>query len=159
MNEEEKKLEAIGDALLMVCARLYLSHRTREPYELYTRLTSRMVCNRTLAGIAEAEGIAGLTDGHKSRADALEVETARRFYAEGFAAVRVWLWRLFEKYVDINEEVRKILEPSPEDALFKSVRGALKMAIGQQGGKVTGSSLDEVTKQIVAQLRNGTGVN
>jgi hypothetical protein len=69
----------------------------------------------------------------------------------------VWLCGLFDRYLDINEEVRKILEPSPEDALFKSVRGALKMVIGQQGGKVTGSNLDEVTKQIVAQLRNGTG--
>lgn len=57
--------------------------------------------------------------------------------------------------MDIGEEVRKILEPSPEDALTKSVRGALKMVIGQQGGKITGSTLDLATKQIVAQLRNG----
>jgi hypothetical protein len=62
---------------------------------------------------------------------------------------------LFDRYLDIEEEIRKILEPSPEDALSKSVRGALKMVIGQQGGKVTGSNLDEVTKQIVLQLRNG----
>lgn len=69
--------------------------------------------------------------------------------------MRVWLWRLFDKYVDIREEVRKILEPSPDDMLSKSVRGALKMAIQQQGGKTTHETAEKAAKQIVAQLRNG----
>jgi dsRNA-specific ribonuclease len=155
MTEDEKKLESIGDALLMVAARLYLTRRG-VAYSLYTRLTSRMVCNQTLVRIAEAEGIKGLTPESKSRADALEVEIARRFYAEGFAAVRAWTWALFDAHLDIAEEVRRILEPSPDDVLTRQVRGALKMAIGQQGGKVTGSNLDEVTRQLVVHLRNGS---
>jgi hypothetical protein len=36
--------------------------------------------------------------------------------------------------MDRGEEVRKILEPSPEDAPTKSVRSVLKMVIGQQEG-------------------------
>jgi dsRNA-specific ribonuclease len=157
MTEEEKKMEAIGDALLMVCARLYLS-KHNVAYQLFTRITSRMVCNATLARIAEMEGIPGLTDEQKSKADALELELARLFYREGFAAARVWTWTLFDRYIDIKEEVRKILEPSPDDKLTRQVRGALKMVIGQQGGKVTGSNLDEVTKQLVGQLRNGSSL-
>ena len=90
--------------------------------------------------------------------DAFEVAIAIRYYREGFESVRVWLCGLFDRYLDINEEVRRILEPTPEDKLSKSVRGALKMVIGQQGGKVTGSNLDEVTKQLVKQLRNGAGL-
>jgi hypothetical protein len=86
------------------------------------------------------------------------VAIAIRYYREGFESVRVWLCGLFDRYLDINEEVRRILEPTPEDKLSKSVRGALKMVIGQQGGKVTGSNLDEVTKQLVKQLRNGAGL-
>jgi dsRNA-specific ribonuclease len=157
MTEQEKKMEAVGDALLMVCARLYLTRR-EVPYQLYTRLTSRMVCNATLATIAEGEGIPGLTTEQKSRADALELELARLFYREGFASVRVWTWTLFDRYIDIKEEVRKILEPSPDDKLTRQVRGALKMVIGQQGGKVTGSNLDEVTKQVVGQLKTSSSL-
>jgi len=112
-----------------------------------------MVNNRTLAEIAEGEGIRG-REGEKL-SDAFEVAIAIRYYREGFESVRVWLCGLFDRYLDINEEVRKILEPSPEDALVKSVRGALKMVIGQHGGKITGSTLDLATKQIVMQLRNG----
>jgi dsRNA-specific ribonuclease len=154
MTENEKKMESIGDALLMVCARLYLT-KHNVAYQLYTRLTSRMVCNATLARIAEMEDIPGLTGEQKSRADALELELARLFYREGFAAARVWTWALFEKYIDIKEEVRRILEPSPDDKLTRQVRGALKMVIGQQGGKITHETAEKATKQIVAQLRNG----
>ena len=49
-----------------------------------------------------------------------------------------------------------MLDPPPDDALTKSVRGALKMVIGQNGGKVTGSTLDLATRQIGAQLRGAT---
>lgn len=62
---------------------------------------------------------------------------------------------MFDKYVDIKEEIRKILEPSLEDTLSKSVKGALKMAIQQQGGKITHESAEKAIKQIVTQLRNG----
>jgi len=44
-----------------------------------------------------------------------------------------WLFSLFGKYLDIKEEVRKILEPMTDDKLSTSVRGALKMVISQQG--------------------------
>jgi hypothetical protein len=157
MDEERKKLEACGDGLLLAVARLYLRDQPNVPYKIHMRLISRMVNNRTLAEIAEGEGTRG-REGEKL-SDAFEVAIAIRYYREGFESVRVWLCGLFDRYLDINEEVRKILEPSSDDALSKSVRGALKMVIGQQGGKVTGSNLDEVTKQIVAQLRNGTGVH
>jgi hypothetical protein len=69
--------------------------------------------------------------------------------------VRAWAFGLFEKYVNIPAEVERMLAPpSPDDHLYKSIRGALKTVIGQQGGKVTGSNLDEVTKHIVGQLRS-----
>lgn len=151
-------LEAIGDALLMVAARLYLSHRTRTPYELYTRLTSRMICNSTLAQIAEAEGI-GTGEG-KARANALEIEAACVFYAEGFAGVRAWAFNLFERYFDITGEVRRILNPPPAETLFNAIRSALRMVISLHNGKVTGRNLDNLTKQIVGQFRaNGTGAS
>jgi dsRNA-specific ribonuclease len=154
MNEERKKLEAIGDGLLLACARLYLrdQHKTVS-YALHTRLINRMVRNTTLAEIAEGESIRGL-EGEKP-SDALEVAIALRYYREGFDSVREWLWSLFERYVDITEEVRRIVEPQPDDQLSKAVRGALKMVIGQQGGKITGSTLDIATRQVVANLRNG----
>lgn len=154
MDEERKKLEAIGDGLLLAVSRLYLREQHGSvPYKIHTRVISRMVKNTTLTEIAQGEGIRGLKD--EKLSDAFEVAIALKYYREGFDSVRLWLWSLFDKYLDIAEEVRRILEPAPEDKLSKQVRGALKMVIGQQGGKVTGSNLDEVTKQIVAQLRNG----
>jgi dsRNA-specific ribonuclease len=153
MDEERKKLEAIGDGLLLVVARLYLRDQPNVPYKIHMRLISRMVNNQTLCAIADGEGIKG-REGEKL-SDAFEVAIAIRYYREGFESVRVWLCGLFDRYLDINEEVRRILEPTPEDKLSKSVRGALKMVLGQQGGKITGSTLDLATKQIVAQFRNG----
>jgi hypothetical protein len=156
VDEQRKSLEAAGDGLLLAFARLYLHERRAEvPYSIHARITSLMVRNSTLERIAEGEGIKG-REGEKP-ADALEIAIAIRYYREGFEGVRVWLCGLFDRHLDIAEEIRKILEPSPEDALSKSVRGALKMVIGQQGGKITGSTLDIATKQIVAQLRNGSG--
>jgi hypothetical protein len=156
MDEERKKLEACGDGLLLACARLYLREQhAGVEYKIHMRLISLLVRNSTLAQIAEGEGIKG-REGEKV-SDAFEVAIALHYYRNGFQSLRVWLSGLFDRYLDITEEVRRILEPSPEDKLTKQVRGALKMVIGQQGGKVTGSNLDEVTKQIVAQLRNGNG--
>jgi hypothetical protein len=61
-------------------------------------------------------------------------------YRHGFRSLRLWLFSLFDKYMDVAGEVRKILEPTPEDKLTKQVRGALKMVIGQNGGKDTDSN-------------------
>lgn len=115
-----------------------------------------MVRNSTLTEIATGEKIKG-REGEKL-SDAFEVAVDLRYYCEGFDSVRVWLWSLFERYVDIEEEVRRMLEPAPDDHLSKSVRRALKMVIGQQGGKITGSTSDIATRQIVAQLRNGQNI-
>lgn len=157
MDEQRKKLEAIGDGLLLACARLYLrDHHPSVSYRLYARLVSRMIRNTTLAEIAKGEGIKGHAG--EPLQDALEVAFALRYYRDGFESLRVWLFGLFDKYVSIPDEVRKILEPPPEDRLFKSVRGALKTVIGQQGGKVTGSNLDEVSKQVVRQVRSNGGL-
>jgi dsRNA-specific ribonuclease len=153
MDEERKKLEAIGDGLLLATARLYLKeHHGDVPYKLHMRLISLMVNNKTLAAIAEGEGIRGR--GKEKLSDAFEIAIALRYYRNGFESVRVWLFRLFDKYVDIREEVRRILEPTQADVLERQVRGALKMVIGQQGGQLTGASLDKATQQIVNQLRN-----
>jgi dsRNA-specific ribonuclease len=153
MNEERKKLEAVGDGLLLACARLYLRDRHASvPYLLHMRIISRMVKNSTLNVIAEAEGIRGLKGERLS--DAFEVAVALHYYRHGFESARRWLWTLFEKHFDIPAEVKRILDPTPEDALTKSIRGALKMVLGQHGGVITGGSLDKATKQIVEQLRN-----
>lgn len=155
MDEDRKKLEAIGDGLLLACARLYLREQhTPVPYSLHMRLVARMVRNSTLTEIAEGESIRG-REGEKL-SDAFEVSISLRYYREGFDSVRLWLCSLFNKYVDITEEVRRMLEPSPDDHLSKRVRGALKMVISQQGGKITGASLDKATEQIVRQLQNGS---
>lgn len=75
INDENKKLEACGDGLLLACARLYLKeHHPQIPYSLYTRLTSTLVRNRTLDRIAQGEGI---HFGDRA-ADAFEREIARR---------------------------------------------------------------------------------
>lgn len=154
MNEERKKLEAIGDGLLLACARLYLRDKHEKvSYQLHMRLISRIVKNTTLTEIAQGEGIRGLKD--EKPADAFEVAVALRYYREGFESVRLWLWNLFDRYFDITEEVRRILEPTPNDVLTKQVRGALKMVISQQSGKITGSTLDLATKRVVAALKNG----
>jgi dsRNA-specific ribonuclease len=157
MDEERKKLEACGDGLLLAVARLYLKDHPSIPYKIHMRLISRMVNNQTLCEIATAEVIRG-REGEKL-SDAFEVAIALHYYRHGFRSLRLWLSGLFDKYLDIAGEVRRILEPTPDDKLTTQVRGALKMVIGQQGGKITGSTLDLATKQIVAQLRNGTGVH
>lgn len=158
MDEKRKQLEAIGDGLLLAVARLYLKERHPSvPYSIYQRLVSLMVRNSTLEQIAQGEGIKGLP-GEKP-ADALEIAIALRLYQQGFASLRLWLFGLFNRHLDIQQEAERILNPPPEDSLTKQVRGALKMVIGQNGGKVTGSTLDLATRQIVGQLRNSGAGN
>jgi hypothetical protein len=85
--------------------------------------------------------------------NAFEVAIAIRYYREGFESVRVWLWSLFDKYVDIRQEVRRILEPPPEDKLLRQVLGSLRQAMNNQEGKITDA--EKAARQIVATLRNG----
>jgi dsRNA-specific ribonuclease len=149
MNEENKKLEAIGDGLLLAIARLYLRDRHRDiPYSLYTRLMPRMVSNKVLTGIARAEGMTG-------DADALEVEIARNYYQKGFRDTKRWLWSLFDSHLDIREAVRVLTDPEASDHLLRMVTGALRNSISTNGGKITRDNLDGVAKHIVSRLNNG----
>ena len=150
MNEEQKKLEAVGDGLLLAVARLYLTQRYSDlPYTLYTPLVALLVRNRTLDRISQGEGIHA---GGTGAADAFEREIARRFYREGFAGVRAWLWSLFDKHVDVREEARRLTEPQATDALFRVVSGALRNVIKGSKGKITEQNADGAAKQIVTRL-------
>jgi hypothetical protein len=52
-ERRQKKLEVIGDGLLLACARLYLrDQHNGVPYTLHMKLISRMVNNRTLSEMA-----------------------------------------------------------------------------------------------------------
>ena len=158
MNEEAKKLEAIGDGLLLAVARLYLKGRHDGiPYALWTRLTSRMVNNKTLARIAEGEGIHGL-EGRERAADALEMRIATLYRDRGFNDVRLWLYSLFDKYVDIEEEARKITSPTEADKLTRQVQGALRHTLKINNGKITELHVQAAAKQIVEQLKHGNNL-
>ena len=158
MDERHKSLEAAGDGLLLAVARLYLFERREAvPYKVHSRVCSLLVRNSTLAKMAEGEGIRG-QEGEKL-SDAFEVAIAIHYFRHGFNSARLWLFGLFDKYLDVRAEVEHILNP-PEDGLTKQVRGALKMVISQHGGNLTSRNLDAVAKQIVAQLRsNGNGAH
>jgi hypothetical protein len=143
MNDESKKLEACGDGLLLAIARLYLKERHADlPYTLWTRL---LVNNRTLARIAEAEGY----QSGSNAADELEREIARRFYREGFAGARAWLWSLFDRHMDVAGEARRISSPEEKDRLARIVRGALHNTLKGNGGRITEQSIESATRQIV----------
>lgn len=148
---ERKKLEAIGDGLLLAVARLYLKERhPHVSYSLYTRLTISMVNNDRLTELAALEGIRG-HDGEKL-ASAFEVSIAERLYRDGFAAMRAWLWSLFDKHIDIEGEVRRMTGPQPVEKLERQVRGALKQALKNQGGKIT--DIQKTAKMIVSTITN-----
>jgi dsRNA-specific ribonuclease len=153
MNEEDKKLEACGDGLLLACARLYLRDRHRGiPYALYTRLITQMVCNRTLARISQAEGVHRGQDG---AADALEREIARRYYREGFRDMKHWLWALFDRHLDVAEAARQMLDPDERERLQKIVRGAIRATMKQERQSVTERSIERAARQIVSHLKTG----
>jgi dsRNA-specific ribonuclease len=150
MDEERKKLEAIGDGLLLAIARLYLREQHADvEYKIHMRLISLLVRNSTLAQIAEGEGIKG-REGEKL-SDALEIAIALHYYRAGFDSVRVWLWRLFEKYVDIKEEVRLIQNPTPQDKMLRKVQGALHQAVSTHGS-ITVNTVEKTAKMVVARL-------
>jgi dsRNA-specific ribonuclease len=101
MNEPRKKLEAIGDGLLLAVARLYLREQHAEvSYTLHARIICHMISNAFLEQIARAEGIKGLKG--EKLSDALEVAIAIHYYMNGFESVKVWLWRMFDKYLSIR---------------------------------------------------------
>lgn len=151
MNEERKKLAAIGDGLLLAVARLYLKERHPDlPYKLYTRITSRLISNEALEMIATGEGLRGREE--EKLSDAMEIAIANKLYSDGFASLRGWLWQLFDKYVDVREEVRKILEPTNDDKLERRLHGALKQAMHSQGGKILDAK--KAAQMIAINLRN-----
>lgn len=104
MTEHDRKMEAVGDGLLLASARLYI-FRQKVEYNLYTKLTQKLVCNETLAIIAHGEDLAPADAQRNSYAVALEIEIARRYYAEGFRNTRHWLFGLFDKHVDMRKEL------------------------------------------------------
>jgi hypothetical protein len=153
MNEEEKKLEACGDGLLLACARLYLRDRhSGIPYVLYTRLITQMLNNRTLARISQAEGVHRGQDG---AADALERAIAMRYYREGFRDMKHWLWSLFDRHLDIAEAACQMLDPDEKERLARIVRGAIRATMKTEGQKVTERSIEIAARQIVSHLKTG----
>lgn len=87
-------------------------------------------------------------------ADAFEREIARRYYSQGFREVKLWLWSLFDRHMDINEEARRMVDPDEVERLMKVVRGALKNAMKLEHQKVTERSIEIASKQIVSHLKN-----
>jgi hypothetical protein len=57
---------------------------------------------------------------------------------------------LFDRYVNIEEETRKILNPDPEDKFLKQVRGAPKTTLHAHGGSITHGNVEKAAKQIAA---------
>jgi hypothetical protein len=100
MTEHDKKMEAVGDGLLLACARLYI-FRQKVSYNVYQELTQKLVGNETIAIFAHAEGLKPVENANKPYARALEIEIARRYYEEGFRNVRHWVFGLFDKYVKL----------------------------------------------------------
>jgi dsRNA-specific ribonuclease len=151
VTEGRRKLEAVGDALLLAIARLYLKERHPDiPYKHYTRLTSRMVCNERLTELAAREGITG-EEGEKLAA-AFEISIACRLYVDGFAGCRTWLWQVFDRHMDMEAEVRRITEPPADEQLEKQVRGALKQVLASQNGRIT--DIQKAARIVIASLRN-----
>lgn len=104
MTEHDRKMEAVGDGLLLACARLYI-FRWKVEYNLYAGLTQKLVGNETIAIIAHREDLAPIENATKPYARAFEVEIARRYYSQGFRNTRHWLFGLFDKYVDMRKEI------------------------------------------------------
>jgi hypothetical protein len=107
MTEHDRKMEAVGDGLLLACARLYI-FRQKVEYNLYAGLTQRLVSNETIAIFAHREGLAPVENATKPYARALEIEIARRYYEEGFRNTRHWLFGLFDKHVNIRREIETL---------------------------------------------------
>jgi hypothetical protein len=79
-------------------------------------------------------------------------EIARQFYRQGFNGARLWLWGLFDKYVSITNEVRKIEDPQEADRLERVVTGALRNAVKDSGGQITEAGIESAARQVVIRL-------
>jgi hypothetical protein len=153
MTEYRRRLAAVGDGLLLAAARLYLfNHRQLYPYTINAKLIGRMVSNERLIEIAAREGITA-QDGEKL-SDAFEVEVAERFFAYGFKSVREWLEQIYNKHFDLEEEVRRILEPAPIDKIERQIRGALKSSL--RAGTLT--DVQHTTRIILRVLRDAGSI-
>jgi RecJ-like exonuclease len=111
-----------------------------------------MVSNERLIEIAAREGLTA-TDREKL-SDAFEVEVAERFFAYGFKSVRKWLEQIYDKDFDLQDEVRRILEPAPIDKIERQVRGALKSSL--RDGTLT--DLQRTTRIILRVLRDAGSI-
>jgi hypothetical protein len=152
MNEYRRRLAAVGDGILLACARLYLyNHRSMIPYKINARLIGQMVCNDKLLEIAIREGLTAI-EGEKL-SDSFEVEVAEHFFAYGFRSTRLWLEQVYQKHFDLQDEIRRILEPTPQDKVEAQIRGALKTAT--QRGQL---DIQKTARTIVKVLRDAGSI-
>jgi hypothetical protein len=153
MNDHRRRQAAVGDGILLACARLYLFNRRQlYPYTAHTKLIARMVCNAKLIEIAAREGLIA-HDGEKL-SDTFEVEVAERFFAYGFKSVREWIEQIYNKHFDLEEEIRRIIAPMPLDKVERQVRSALKSSLRN-------GTLDDVqhtTRVILRVLRDAGSI-
>jgi hypothetical protein len=151
MKEHRKRMAAVGDGILLACARLFLyEHRRDVPYKIHTKLIALMVCNNKLIEIAALEGMKA--DEDEKLSDAFEVEVAGYYFGHGFRDTKYWLWGIFKKHFNLTEEVRRILEPAPVDKLEKQIRGALKGLL--RNGQITDV---QKTTRVILQALQETG--
>jgi hypothetical protein len=147
-QREDKKLEAVGDALLLASARMYLRDQHGSiPYELYTHLIAYMVSNRRLEIMAEGEGVGG-----ENPAASMEMAIASHFYKFGFDSCKLYVWSLFDKYLDIESEVRRRTDPTRADRFTRILHGALRNSIKAQGGQITERNSEQVARQMIRLL-------
>ncbi len=60
---------------------------------------------------------------------------------------------IFDKYFDLKEEVRRILQPTPQDKLERQIRGVLKTVTSQ--GKL---DVQKTARMIVKVLRDAGSI-
>lgn len=85
-------------------------------------------------------------------ADAFELKIVERLYRYGFDSVSSWLWSLFDKHINIQDEVSCILHPDDQDKLEEQVYGALHHAMKNNGGTITNPQ--QAAKNIIQVLKN-----
>jgi hypothetical protein len=138
---------------LLACARLYLyNHRHLYPYAINAKLIGRMVSNERLIEIAAREGITAI-DAEKL-SDAFEIEVAERYFNHGFRSTRLWLEQIYDKHFDLQDEVRRILEPAPIDKIERQIRGALKTLLSK--GQIT--DVQKTTRVILKALQDAGSI-
>lgn len=152
MNEHRRRLAAVGDGILLACVRLILfNHRTEFPYRINAALVGKMVCNDKLIEIAIREGLTTI-DGEKL-SDSFEVEIAEHFLNQGFRSTRLWLEGIYQKHFDLQDEIRRMLEPTTQDRAEAQIRGVLKTANRQ--GQL---DVQKTARTIVKVLRDAGSI-